>query len=85
MINNKQNLIVAQSGQQQFMYLRTAETPGSVDYSVLSNSQNVRISELMDEGLDFSAASKQAAVETAKENGLAYYEGTGGIFNRVVP
>lgn len=85
LINNKQNLIIAQSGEEQFMYLRTGETPASVDHVALNNAQNARITQLISSGSDFSSASKTAAIETARNNGLAYYEGVGGVFKRVDP
>jgi hypothetical protein len=48
-------------------------------------NQNARISQLTSAGQSFSEASKTAAQETAKTHGLAYYEGVGGVFNRVYP
>lgn len=85
LINGKQNLIVAQSGMEQFMYMRTDMTPDIVDLASLNNAQNDRIAELLGQGSSFSDASKIAAKETAKSLGLGYYEGRGGVFNRVYP
>lgn len=85
MINNKQAAIIAQSGEQQFMYLRTLKTPSSVDASALNTAQNTRMIELIEAGSDFGAASKVAAMETAKNYGLAYYEGSKGVLSRVFP
>lgn len=85
LINNKQNMIIAQSGTEQFLYLRTAETPSFVDPAALNNAQNDRISQLVTNGGNFSQASKTAAIETAKANGLAYYEGAGRLLTRVYP
>lgn len=85
-INKQQAVIIAQSGTDQFMYMRTAQTPSQVDYNVLNNAQNKRISELMtNAGKSFSEASKQAAAETATNHGLAYYEGSNGKLTRVTP
>lgn len=85
-INKQQAVIIAQSGTDQFMYMRTAQTPSQVDYNVLNNAQNNRISELMtNAGKSFSEASKQAAAETATNHGLAYYEGSNGKLTRVTP
>jgi type VI secretion system secreted protein VgrG len=85
LINTKQNVIVAQSGNDQFMYVRTGATPASVDAVALNNSQNARIAELTTKGASFDAATRQAAQETAKSQGLAYYEGSGGVLKRVYP
>lgn len=85
LINGKQNLIVAQSGTEQFMYMRTDMTPDVVDSVSVNNAQNGRIAELLGKGSSFSDASKIAAQETAKSHGLGYYEGGGGVFSRVYP
>lgn len=85
LINSKQNLIVAQSGDKQFMYLKTGKTPASVDFAALNQAQNDRIGALMAKGADFDAASRQAASETATKYGLAYYEGSNGSFQRINP
>jgi hypothetical protein len=85
MINNKQNVIVAQSGTKQFMYLRTDKTPASVDFTKLNDSQNARIAALVTKGYTFDAASRVAASETATKYGLAYYEGSNGTLTRVNP
>ncbi len=81
----KQSAIIAQSGTEQFMYLRTAATPATVDAVALNEAQNNRIGELVMGGRSFPEASKIAAQETAKAQGLAYYEGNGGVLNRVYP
>ncbi|GAB2191548.1 hypothetical protein MAH1_31560 [Sessilibacter sp. MAH1] len=72
--------MIAQSGQEQFMYIRTQGTPNSVDAVKLNDQQNERMYELMDEGYSFKDASRIAAEETAKKYKLAYYEGSGGKF-----
>jgi len=74
--------MIAQSGQDQFMYIRTQATPDSVDGATLNDLQNQRMYELMDEGHSFSDASRLAAEETAKKHNLAYYEGSGGKFTK---
>jgi len=83
LINSGQNFIIAQSGAEQFMYMRTDATPEQVDFTALNDAHNERIWELCDNGMSFSEASKQAAKETAQAYGLAYYEGSNGIFQRV--
>lgn len=86
LINKQQAVIMAQSGADQFMYMRTAQTPNYVDFTALNNTQNNRLSELMNNaGKSFSEASKQAAKETATNYGLAYYEGFNGKLTRVTP
>jgi len=85
LINMQQNFIIAQSGTEQFMYMRTDASPKRVDFRQLNNAQNARITELRKSGMSFSEASKQAARETAQAYGLAYYEGSNGIFHRVYP
>lgn len=84
MINKGDPLIIAQSGDEQFMYLRTEETPASVDFTKLNDEQNQRVTDLMtNDGKSFSEASQIAAKETAQKYGLAYYEGKDGVFTRV--
>jgi type VI secretion system secreted protein VgrG len=85
MINNNQNIVIAQSGDEQFMYMRTASTPTNVDFTALDDAQNARVYELSRAGHDLSTASKIAAKEAAEKNGLAYYEGRDGKFSRVSP
>jgi type VI secretion system secreted protein VgrG len=82
LINSGQSIIVAQSGAKQFAYVRTAKTPSAVDAAVLDKAQNDRIATLVGQGYSFPQASRQAAVETAKNYGLAYYEGRGGTLVR---
>ena len=82
LINSGQNIIVAQSGEKQFAYVRTDKTPASVDAAKLNTDQNARIAELTGKGYTFPQASRTAAAETAKAYGLAYYEGIGGSLVR---
>jgi hypothetical protein len=82
LINSGQNIIVAQSGDKQFAYVRTDKTPASIDAAKLNNDQNARIAELTDKGYTFPQASRTAAAETAKAYGLAYYEGSNGTLAR---
>ncbi len=85
-INNNHSVIVAQSGSNQFMYMRTAASPANVNAVQLNNAQNARIAELQTvNGKSFAEASRIAAKETAQANGLAYYEGSNGILQRVYP
>ena len=83
MIRQGHNVIIAQSGKKQFMFMRTRSTKTKSDLSGLNNAQNNRMSTLMGQGKSFSQASREAAKETAYRYGLAYYEGTKGVFKRV--
>lgn len=85
MIDRGQNVIIAQSGDQQFAYLRTESTPSRVNFDTLNRVQNHRVTELIGEGKGFAEASRIAAAETATNFGLAYYEGKGGVLQRVKP
>ncbi|WP_418117250.1 type VI secretion system Vgr family protein [Variovorax sp. 350MFTsu5.1] len=88
LINKQHNVILAQSGADQFMYMRTAQTPASVDSKLLNAAQNARIAELMKQGTgqtSFPTATRIAARETAEKLKLAYYQGSGGVLNRVWP
>lgn len=86
MINKGDAMIMAQSGKGQYLYLRTDQTPKSVNYNQLSTDQNTRMSELIRKNnKSFSEASQIAAAETAKKYNLAYYEGQNGVLSRVQP
>ena len=85
MIISGHSVILAQSGTQQFAFVRTAATPAKVDFDKLNDAQNALMQKLMRGGMGPSAASKKAAAETAKTYHLAYYEGSGGTLTRVQP
>lgn len=85
MIDRGHSVIIAQSGDQQFAYLRTETTPPRVSFDTLNRAQNQRITELVGQGKSFPDASRIAAGETATSFGLAYYEGKGGVLQRVKP
>ena len=85
MINESHPLIMAQSGDRQFVMMRTDQTPANVDYTQLNTDQNARISELVGEGQSFADAASQAASEIATEYNLAYYEGSNGQLARINP
>lgn len=84
-INGDNMVEIVQSGDGQFMYVRTGETPDNVDYNTLDNEQNQRVQELINGGESFDTASQIAARETAENNNMAYYEGREGVFRRVYP
>jgi hypothetical protein len=83
--NHAWNVIIAQSGDEQFMYLRTGVTPLYVDGNAVKNARDQRVRQLIQQGQSVSKASKDAARETAQAYGLAYYEGIEGVFKRVYP
>lgn len=85
MINEDHPLIMAQSGDRQFVMMQTEQTPANVDYTQLNNDQNARISELVGEGKSFADAASQAASEVATKYHLAYYEGSNGQLSRINP
>lgn len=74
---------VVQSGDQQFMLLRTEKTPTNLDPAVVGERVDARFESLLDRGYDFAEASNLAAEWGAREYGLAYYEGSNGTLNRV--
>jgi uncharacterized Zn-binding protein involved in type VI secretion len=85
MINQGDQMIFAQSGDGQYMYMRTATTPANVDFTRTDDAQNARIGVLTSQGKSFDEASRIAARETAQRLGLAYYEGRNCKLDRVVP
>jgi type VI secretion system secreted protein VgrG len=83
-VNTHQPLEVCQSGDGQFAFLRTDETPDTVDKNVIKKVVQDRTDELEDsDGKSFSDATKTAAREVAKQLNLGYYEGKNGILNLV--
>jgi type VI secretion system secreted protein VgrG len=85
MLENKHNMIMAQSGSDQFMLLRTQATPTTLGARRIEADHGNRINQHLRNGMSFSDATRQASRETAKAYGLAYYEGTGGVLTRVTP
>jgi hypothetical protein len=83
MINNGHKIMIAQSGNEQFMFMRTKTTVASADFNSVNNNNYMRIGQLTASGQNFNTASQQAAKETANRYGLAYYEGTNGLFKKV--
>jgi len=82
LINSKQSLIIAQSGSEQFMLLRTKESPKSVNFSFLNDSQNKRVASLVAGGETFRQATQKSTYETAQKYNLAYYVGVKGVFTK---
>ena len=89
LINNNDTgiqFVIAQSGTEQFMYMRTDSTPSSANSAQIHAAQDLRIAMLRGiMGMSLSEASKIAARETAETYNLEYYEGSNGVFQRVYP
>jgi hypothetical protein len=84
LLNHPDDVLIAQSGEGQFMVLRTEATAKSVDAAKVQVQHNARIRQLLNQGARFDEASRIAARETAVDQGLAYYEGKDGEFKRVI-
>lgn len=78
------NVTIAQSGRDQFMYLRTAETP-ELDFRTVEEAHLRRMAVSWGQGVPITEYTRQAARESARAYGLAYYEGKDGVFTRVAP
>jgi len=78
-------VIIAQSGEGQYMVVKTAETPTKVDFNKINDKANDRVAELMKGGTAYAEATRIAAKEAAVELKMAYYEGKDGDFKRVSP
>jgi hypothetical protein len=85
LINGRFNFVMAQSGDAQFLMLKTRRSLPRADPYDLFIKQNVRAAELQARGVSFARATSIAARETAQRLGLAYYEGTHGALRRVHP
>jgi hypothetical protein len=81
--DSSQSLALVRSGGRDFALVRTGATPATVDLATIDNAQNARISELRGQGYTFQQSSRIAAQETARAYGLAYYQGSNGVLNRV--
>lgn len=85
LISHGDEIVITQSGESQFMYLRTEEAAKCQDAAGIDAKHCARVSQLVSQGKSFDEASRIAARDTAVENGLAYYEGKDGEFRRVAP
>lgn len=83
LLNHADDVVIAQSGESQFMYLRTEATAKSVDAAKVCAQHEARIRQLLNQGIRFDEASRIAARETAADHALAYYEGKAGELVRV--
>ncbi|MEA1676182.1 hypothetical protein [Nitrospirillum sp. BR 11163] len=75
---------VVQSGEKQFMFLKTRET-ASVFAPANFPFQDRGTNGLHALGMDFGEASRVLAAKAAEKYGFAYYEGSNGLFRRVYP
>jgi type VI secretion system secreted protein VgrG len=85
MVRYNLNAIITQSGSDQFMYLRTAATPANISPGLIGSAHGLRVARAMENGMDQSAAMREAAKQTARAFELAYYEGSNGVLTRVSP
>jgi hypothetical protein len=83
MLAQGDTLAVVQSGDEQFMLVRTDETPTNIDPQAVGNQIDARSAELQRQGVDFVTANNQAVQEAADRLGLAYYAGSDGTLDRV--
>ncbi|ASG20798.1 hypothetical protein [Nitrospirillum viridazoti] len=86
LLDNPINFSLVQSGDKQFMFLKTKQTRRSDSYENVIKYQDDRVKYLMDElGYPSDTANRIANVEAAKNYGLAYYEGDHGVLRRIYP
>jgi hypothetical protein len=83
--NKNIDFIADQSGDAQFLLLKTAQTPPNLDGNALQDEVTKRTHQLVAQDQSFSAASSQAAVEMAAKYHFAYYEGAHGALERKYP
>jgi hypothetical protein len=75
---------MAQSGEGQYLFVRTADTPRHVDFQKLNDATNDKISDLMlKRGIPFDTATQMVAKENAQKFNMAYYEGKNGVLYKV--
>lgn len=83
MLQEGHQMAVVQSGDTQFMILRTDATPAGLDGRAVAAEVDARFEELLGNGVDFAEASRTAAQEAADKYGLAYYQGSNGSLTRI--
>lgn len=77
---NGKKIALAQSGDQQFMIMRTGETVDGLLESELRNKYNRDL--VASRKLGFGVASQNAAAAMASRLGIAYYQGYDGVFSK---
>jgi hypothetical protein len=85
MLRGGMPLEIVQSGADQFLLLRTAQTPERVDRGQVTTAYDKRLAPLLTAGRTLAEASRIAARETAGDFRLAYYEGRDGTLHRIAP
>lgn len=84
-INRGNSVSVVQSGDTQFMLVRTAKTPKSVDRDAVIKKFDTLFAGFQARGFDFPTSNKLATTELAKSYNLAFYQGSDGYFSRIYP
>jgi hypothetical protein len=85
LIDSPAKFCIAQSGEKQFMFVKTGATQPHVLQPQLKAEGQDDVNAEAAKGNNFADASTKAAVEIARKYGLAYYEGSHGHFTRVYP
>jgi hypothetical protein len=77
--NNHQDVAIVQSGESQFAFVRTQETPVDITTNEAMNLSESKKNYYMDVAhVDFAKATQLAAEDVAQKYHLAYYEGQDG-------
>ncbi|MDE1145222.1 MAG: hypothetical protein PW843_01205 [Azospirillaceae bacterium] len=81
------NMSFLQSGEKQFLFLKTKQTPKAFNAKDIIKYQDERVHNLMKENKEMTEerASSIANYEAARDNNLAYYEGNHGKLYRNYP
>jgi hypothetical protein len=86
LIDSPATFCIAQSGDKQFMFMKTGATrPPPVNQLAMQAEGQRDANTERANGNSFPDASARAAIEIAQKYGLAYYEGSHGHFTRVYP
>jgi hypothetical protein len=86
LIDSPAAFCIAQSGDKQFMFMKTGATqPPPVSQPAMKAEGQRDANAESAKGFSFADASTRAAIEIAQKYGLAYYEGSHGHFTRIYP
>jgi hypothetical protein len=85
MLNGQAPVEMAQSGADQFLLVRTSQTPGRMNRPQVEATYQGRILKLLAAGMSLAEATQGAAAGTAAFCRLAYYRGQDGSLRRVAP
>jgi hypothetical protein len=83
LIKHGDRAIISQCGNEQFLFLRTLQTPAEADLAALAADHHKRMGQLLALGHTFSQASQEAAGALARAVQLAYYQGNQGVFRKM--